>query len=260
MSRLSPFTALLPAALMAIGGIATAGISAAQEPGTPAPGVGTSDLSGRPVPGPSKARGTHTALVLTSTAVRRRPAGKAVIWRAKGETRWSGSVQRLMVLGSREAGGRTWLKVRLPIRPNGSAGWMPRNRVRLALSRRFITIDLSRRLLRVYKRGRVLKRFKVVVGAPSTPTPRGLFAIYDRVRQPDPKGFTGPWVLPITAHSEKLRKFDGGPGVVGLHGRGPASLGDPLGSARSHGCIRMDNSRIRYLSRLMVGTAVHIRR
>ena len=165
-----------------------------------------------------------------------------------------------MVLASSTAGGKTWLKVRLPIRPNGSSGWIPRNRVRLVLSRRFISIDLSRRLLRLYGGGRVLKRFNVVVGAPATPTPRGLFAIYDRVKQGDPDGFVGPWVLPITAHSPKIKQFDGGPGVVGLHGRGPASLSDPLGSARSHGCIRMNNSKIRYLARLMKGTAVRIHR
>lgn len=153
-----------------------------------------------------------------------------------------------------------WLKVRLPIRPNGSAGWIPRDRVRLALTRRFISIDLSRRALTVYKRGRRLKRFSVVIGAPATPTPRGLFAIYDRVKQGNPTGFTGPWVLPITAHSRKIRQFDGGPGVVGIHGRDGASLADPLGSARSHGCIRINNSRIRYLARFMKGTAVRIRR
>ncbi len=260
MDRLRLLTLAVAGSMAMGGGVAAGTATGSGEPAPVEPGVRISSLPGKSVPRPSKARGTYTALVLSSTAVRRRPAGKAVAWRAKGTTRWSGSEQRLMVLSSRRADGEMWLKVRLPIRPNGSSGWMPRDRVRLVLSRRFMSIDLSRRLLRLYKRGRVLKRYRVVIGAPATPTPRGLFAIYDRVKQGDPDGFVGPWVLPITAHSPKIREFDGGPGVVGLHGRGPASLGDPLGSARSHGCIRMNNSRIRYLVRLMKGTAVRIHR
>ena len=165
-----------------------------------------------------------------------------------------------MVLRSSFRDGRLWLKVRLPERPNGSTGWIPRDRVRLNLSRRFAVIDRSRRRLTVYRRGRVLASFRVVVGSRSTPTPLGLFAVYDRVRQPDPTGFTGPWVLPLTAHSEKLKSYDGGPGLVALHGRGGPSLLDPLGAALSHGCIRMNNRRIQWLARsLMKGTAVRIR-
>ncbi len=228
--------------------------------GLPGSGVRISSLPGKSVPGPSKKGGTYSARVVVGTAVRRRPGGKSKVWYASGRTNWSKSEQRLMVLSSRKVDGEVWLKVRLPIRPNGTSGWIPRDRVQLSLSRRFILIDLSRRSLAVYRKGRVLTRFRVVVGAPSTPTPRGLFATYDRVRQSDPDGFAGPWVLTITAHSRVLQSFDGGPGVVGLHGRGGASLLDPLGSARSHGCVRMNNSRIRYLSRIMKGTAVRIQR
>jgi lipoprotein-anchoring transpeptidase ErfK/SrfK len=223
-------------------------------------GIRISSLPREEVPGPSKKSGTYTARILIATAVRSRPGGGRVVWRARGTSRWSGTAKRLMVLSSRQVGTKTWLKVRLPIRPNRSSGWIPRDRVRLEQSRRFIHIDLSRRLLRVYARGKVVVRFRVVVGAPATPTPRGLFAVYDKVRQGNPNGFIGPWALPLTAHSRQLKRFDGGPGVVALHGRGRKSLGDPLGSARSHGCIRMNNSRIRALARLEKGTAVQIRR
>ena len=37
-------------------------------------------------------------------------------------------------------------------------------------------------------------------------------------------------------------------GTVGVHGRGGASLLDPLGSARSHGCIRLANTAIDWLA------------
>jgi lipoprotein-anchoring transpeptidase ErfK/SrfK len=62
-----------------------------------------------------------------------------------------------------------------------------------------------------------------------------------------PNDFLGSWVLELTAHSDVLQQFDGGDGTVGIHGRGGASLLDPLGSAASHGCIRLANDSIDWL-------------
>jgi len=223
-------------------------------------GIKVSHLKTQSVPGPSKKGGTYTARLLIGTAVRKKPGRAGAIWYAKTSTKWSRRGQRLMVLGSAYARGRTWLKVRLPIRPNHTAGWIPRDRVQLGHTRRFILVDTSRKLLRVYHKGHVIVRHRVVVGAPKTPTPTGLFALWDRAKQADPNGFVGTWTLPLTAHSNKLKSYDGGPGLVAFHGRGGASLKDPLGSARSHGCVRMNNSRIAWMARQMMGTAVKIRR
>ena len=122
-------------------------------------------------------------------------------------------------------------------------------------------IDVGDRIVTVFRSNRVLHRFRAVVGAPSTPTPVGRFAIAEIVRQADPAGFLGPWALHLTAHSDVLDDYGGGPGTVAIHGRGGASLGDPLGSARSHGCIRIDNRPIRYLARhLIAGTPVDVKR
>ncbi|MGB0119870.1 MAG: L,D-transpeptidase [Solirubrobacterales bacterium] len=102
--------------------------------------------------------------------------------------------------------------------------------------------------------------FRAVAGAPATPTPRGLFAIYERVRQPDPSGFLGPFALHLTAHSNVLDNYGGGPGRVAIHGRGAESLADPLGSARSHGCIRIGNGRIVAMAKMLpLGTPVLVR-
>ncbi len=60
---------------------------------------------------------------------------------------------------------------------------------------------------------------------------------------------TGTLVLTLSGHSRVLREFDGGDATVGIHGRGGASLVDPLGSARSHGCIRLANKSIDWLVR-----------
>jgi lipoprotein-anchoring transpeptidase ErfK/SrfK len=88
----------------------------------------------------------------------------------------------------------------------------------------------------------------VVVGAPGTPTPHGLFSIVG-VWPWNPADFLGSYVLPITAHSHVLQEFGGGDGRVGIHGRGGESLLDPLGAARSHGCIRLANGAIEWIVR-----------
>lgn len=223
-------------------------------------GVHVSALPRGRVPGPGWRNGTYTARVLIRTAIRRRPHGKAK-WVARAYARWSGGSQWLMVMRSRTVKGRQWLKVRLPTRPNGSSGWLPRDRVTLRHSPNYLVIDRSQRKLTIYGKGGHRKaRFPVVIGKPGTPTPTGLFALYDRVRQSDPDGFVGPWVVPLTAHSNQLKRFDGGPGLVALHGRDGASFLDPLGSARSHGCVRMNNRRIRQIVNLGLGTAVRIHR
>jgi hypothetical protein len=83
----------------------------------------------------------------------------------------------------------------------------------------------------------------VVVGTPATPTPPGLFAIQASYRSP-PGSFYGARILALTAHSDVLATFDGRDGRVALHGRGGASLTDPLGTAASHGCVRFDDRAI----------------
>jgi lipoprotein-anchoring transpeptidase ErfK/SrfK len=68
-------------------------------------------------------------------------------------------------------------------------------------------------------------------------------------------------VLSLTSFSNVLESFGSGPGRVGIHGRSGASLRDPLGSARSHGCIRISNGPVRWLARrARPGTPVRVRR
>ncbi len=109
-----------------------------------------------------------------------------------------------------------------------------------------IAISTARRTLTLFHAGATVRTIPVVVGKPSTPTPEGLFAIAWAIPW-HPTDFLGSWVLTLSAHSNVLHAFDGGDGEVGIHGRGGASLLDPLGSARSHGCIRLANDSIDWL-------------
>ena len=190
-----------------------------------------------------------------------RAGGTRVIARLGVTARWAGGPNRLLVLAARhDAAGRLWLRVRLARRPNNANAWIRADRTVLKRTRWRVEIDVGDRFLTVFRANRILHRFRAVVGAPATPTPMGRFAIAEIVPQPRPSGFLGPWALHLTAHSDVLDDYGGGPGTVAIHGRGGSSLRDPLGSARSHGCIRIDNRSIRYMARRLVpGTPVTIR-
>ena len=159
----------------------------------------------------------------------------------------------LLVLSSpRAAHGSCWLHVRLPRRPNAAAGWVEAGKVFVQQTPWRITISRGRRTLTVYRAGAPVRTMRVVVGKPSTPTPGGRFAVVWAIRW-HPRDFLGSWVLELTAHSAALSRFDGGDGTVGIHGRGGSSLRDPLGSALSHGCIRLSNESIEWLVRTIGG-------
>ena len=155
-------------------------------------------------------------------------------------------------------GTKRWLRVRLPTRPNGSTGWLPESRVEVNELRYRITISRRLHRLTLLRDGRKVGSTRVVIGAPSTPTPRGAFAVLEVVKQPKGEAI-GPWALHLTAHSNVLDNYGGGPGRVALHGRSGGLLNASLGSSRSHGCVRMPNAFISRLAKVAVeGTPVQI--
>ena len=209
---------------------------------------------------PSRATGATVAKIVVKAVVLTRPGAGKIKWTLSGETNWGHGPQQLLVLDRAiDKKGQEWLKVRLPIRPNGSFGWIRADFALVSRTPYWIDVSLKQRLVSVYSSGALVRSFPAVIGAPATPTPTGLAAIYDPVTQPNPNGFVGPLVLHLTALSNVLKKFDGGSGRVGIHGRGDGSLRDPLGSARSHGCIRVNNDQVRWLARTTPrGTPVFI--
>jgi len=152
--------------------------------------------------------------------------------------------------------GLRWLKVMLPGRPNGSSGWIRRVGTQEALTTWSIRVNTGSRHVFVYHHGRLTRTFSAVVGKPSTPTPKGQFFLEETVIMPasDPGG---PFALALSARSNVLQEFDGGPGQIAIHGRD--SLGGTIGQAESHGCIRLVTADITWLAmRIPVGTRVQI--
>ena len=202
-------------------------------------------------------RPTIIAKLMAPTSAFSEPAGTRVVTTLSTAIRPGGGPTELLVLDRRPALGREWLRVLLPVRPNGTTGWIEAAVARLSTSRFRIVISTERRTVEGFDEDRRIGSFRAVVGAPGTPTPHGFFAVAERIPLANPGGFYGTWMLTLTAHSNVLDTFDGGDGRVAIHGRGGSSLEDPLGSASSHGCIRLDNSAIDWLARIAApGTPV----
>jgi lipoprotein-anchoring transpeptidase ErfK/SrfK len=206
---------------------------------------------------PAAAGASPTAKLQHAAKLRASPGG-AVLGRIAARRPLTGTPTVLPVIATRAAQGRRWLGVRLPQRPNGATGWIAADGTVAGAAPWRIAIDRSRRRAAVYRDGRRVRTFAVVVGARSTPTPLGRFFVAERVRQPRGSAL-GPWVLATSAYSRVLQEFDGGPGQIGLHGR--TGLPDPLGSAASHGCVRFADRAIAWLARRAgPGTRIRIRR
>lgn len=189
----------------------------------------------------------NIARVLARTAARSQPGGGRVVARIGPVAPLAGGATQLRVTGRRTVAGERYVRVLLAQRPNGSSGWIAVDRVRLLRTAYRVTISRRARTLTVTRDGRPVRRLRVVVGAAASPTPRGQFAVSETIRG-RASDFTGAWILPLTAFSGTYRQFDGGPGRVAIHGRGGASLADPLGTARSHGCVRTTNRAVRWLA------------
>jgi hypothetical protein len=222
--------------------------------------AGARTSAGAVDPDRQTAKRASVAHVVHPTGVRSGPGTGRTTQRLGTATAWGGGPVRLLVLRSAlDAQGRRWLQVRLPDRPNGRKGWILRDRTSVSATPWRLVVSRSKRTLAVLRAGRLVRRVSVVVGARATPTPLGSFAVGEAIRQP--RGTLGPWAIHLTAHSDVLDDYGGGPGRIALHGRSGALLADPLGSARSHGCVRMDNAFLRWLvPRAGAGTPVDVRR
>jgi hypothetical protein len=163
----------------------------------------------------------------------------------------------LPVLAERMHGGKRWLLVRLPGRPNSHTGWIKAAGTHLAVNYWHIVVSTEQRRAWIYFRGHLKRNWLVVVGAPADPTPHGEFFIEENVQEPP--SFPGaPFALATSARSNVFSEFDGGPGQVALHGMGGGLQSTP-GTAVSHGCIRFPNNEISWLAaRIAQGTPLTI--
>lgn len=149
-----------------------------------------------------------------------------------------------------------WIEVRLPIRPNGTTGWVRVDDVELTRNPYRINVDVDGHELTLFNLDEPVLTTPVAIGTGETPTPIGDFYLTELVRPPDPDGLYGPYAYGLSGFSETLTSFNGGPGVIGIHGTDRPDL---LGTDVSRGCIRLDNDVITHIVQFLpLGTPISI--
>lgn len=198
----------------------------------------------------------HSSLVALSRVeldVYERPGDGEPLQTLDGHT-ILGTPTIVAVLGEIEGG---WAKVMVPGRPNGSTGYIMTDDVELFVVDGRIIIDLSERSLTYLQGAEEVLVTSVAVGNQRSPTPTGVFYVTDAVVVTDETGPWGPRALGLSARSDTITEFNGGDGIIGIHGtNNPSSIG----KAVSLGCVRLPNDVIEDLFALVpVGTPVEIR-
>ena len=162
----------------------------------------------------------------------------------------------LALSSRRSSDGRVWIRVRIPKRPNGHKGWVPRDALGpLRAVTTALLVDKRRSRATLRRRGRIVWRSPIGQGAPGMATPSGHFYIRERLDNRGGDPVYGPLAFGTSAYSA-LSDWPGG-GVIGIHGTNQPWL---IPGRPSHGCIRVPNPAILRLARRMpIGTPVTIR-
>ena len=191
-------------------------------------------------------RGTLVARVVVPASALAAPRlGARRVMHLTGVAEWSQGAQWLMVTGRRrDRAGRAWVRVQLPIRPNGTSGWVPRRSLRLTGTRVRFEVHLGSRRLEIWRGSRRVASWPAGIGRAGTPTPVGRYAIQDAVVTADAwRGIYGDFTIALTAHSPTLHTFMGGQALIGIHGAGAGGAAR-IGRPSSNGCVILGASEL----------------
>ncbi|HEX8099433.1 MAG TPA: L,D-transpeptidase family protein [Actinomycetota bacterium] len=225
---------------------------------TPAPAVSPS-VAGSPTP-PVRACAQPTYIATVAThriAAHKAPNDSSHVIKTFGRKSVLGAPQVFLVQATAEdETGAPWLKVLLPVRPNGTAGYVPATDVTVAKTFYRIKVVRNKFSLWFYQGCKLVRKYKVGIGAGETPTPVGDFYLQALYKLPVANSIYGTYAYALSGYSDVITDWKFG-GIIGLHG-----TNDPTGSIGhyvSHGCIRMRNQDIESLvKKLPLGTPIEI--
>jgi lipoprotein-anchoring transpeptidase ErfK/SrfK len=226
---------------------------------TTAPTTTTTSTTPKKSPPPAKVASVFPAaggLLVNSVPVRKTPNPHGPVIKVMHMFRSDFRPQEMLaVRKTTGSDGKVWYRVSIPMRPNGTYGWIPADTVSLSPTHSQIVVNLRSRTIDIYRFGKRRWHGPVAIGAPGRETPVGHFYVAARfVPYHDP--FLGVFAVETSAYS-KLTEWPGG-GVVGIHG---TSLPQLLGKAVSHGCVRVSNLTARHLRSLApLGTPIWIKK
>jgi lipoprotein-anchoring transpeptidase ErfK/SrfK len=198
----------------------------------------------------ARRRGRPVAVLTRTTVLRASPGGRRIA-RLRRRTEF-GTPVVLAAVGERG----NWLRVMATQVPSGRTGWIPSSAAGVVPSPWFLRVDLSRRSVTVLRNGRVVRRFRVGIGRPSTPTPTGRFAVTDKLAFTGGSTAYGCCALALSGRQTHIEPGWRGGNRLAIHGtRSPASIGQ----AASFGCMRARDADVRWLvHNAYLGTIVEI--
>jgi L,D-transpeptidase-like protein len=182
-----------------------------------------------------------------------RPRGK-LLFRVLPKTVYG---RRLILSVTHRRG--AWAAVPTFLVPNGRRAWVRVDRHTFVVRRTRwrVTADLSARTVTVLHGAQRVRTLRVAIGARSTPTPPGTYAITDKLGGRAFGSSFGCCILALSGHQPKVRtgSVDG---RLAIHGTDRPDL---VGARASQGCLRARDRDVRWLMRTVpVGTQVTIRR
>ena len=180
--------------------------------------------------------------------------GAVLVSRLRAVNDWSQPLALPAVDAFTDDDGTPWYQVRLPVRPNGTLGWVRGDDVTTRELHERIEVDLSTHRLRRIVAGDTVEAISIGTGASTTPTPPGRFFVWAHVPTGEPHGPYGVFALGLSGFSDVITDWLGG-GRLAIHGTDdPGDRGVDV----SHGCVRVFNPQMRRLTDVPLGTPVWI--
>ncbi|MBI2705504.1 MAG: L,D-transpeptidase [Actinobacteria bacterium] len=152
----------------------------------------------------------------------------------------------LILLAKQQQG--DWVEALIPVRPNGSTGWVRRSDFTTSTHDFRIEVRLNAFNLKVFNGDTLILNTGIGVATASAPTPGGLYFTTELLQPPNPNGPYGPYAFGLSGFSDTFTSFGGGPGQLGVHGTNQPS---GIGQRVSSGCIRMRNQEITTLAKTL---------
>ena len=172
---------------------------------------------------------------------------------------WFGFPLPLVVRVVQGSEGDEWAEVELPVRPNGSRGWIRTAGFAWSTVDHHIFVDLSERRLAFFDGDESDPAHDGDHRQAGNPDADGNGVHHRETAQPRSAGRQhrlGDWILPVSFFSEALNSFGGDPPRVSLHG---THIPERVGEALSNFEVRMPNEIVEIIAReAPIGTTVRI--
>ncbi len=189
-------------------------------------------------------------------AVYESPRGDSTLVRSFPAAGDYGAAQTFLVEREQRRPDGVWYQVLLPVRPNGTTGWVRAADVEVMGLPFSIKVHLRSLRLELFRDGRLERTFPIGIGTVETPTPPGRYYIKYLMRPDDQNTLYGHFVYGLSGYSDVVRDVPGG-GELGIHGTNDPE--NSIGNRVSQGCIRLRNEDVASLVPLLpLGTPVQV--